>query len=69
MKSCDSSRFWLIVERLIIIENKNLTEIGSDLQEIFVINYNSPLQVLHLAPHILMRGVVTRSFRFDFLTH
>ena len=27
--SCDRSRFWLIVERLITIENKNLTEIGS----------------------------------------
>ena len=28
----DSSRFWLIVERLITIENKSLTEIASDLQ-------------------------------------
>ena len=32
VKSYDSSRFWLIVERLITIENKTLTEIGSDLQ-------------------------------------
>ena len=32
VKSCDSSRFWLIVARLITIENKNRTEIGSDLQ-------------------------------------
>ena len=32
MKSCVSSRFWLIVERLITVKNKNITEIGSDLQ-------------------------------------
>ena len=32
VKSCDPSRFWLIAERLIAIENKNFTEIGSDLQ-------------------------------------
>ena len=32
VKSCDSSRFWLIVERLITLESKNLTEIGLDLQ-------------------------------------
>ena len=32
VKSCDSSRFWLIVEKLTTIENKNVTEIGSDLQ-------------------------------------
>ena len=32
VKSCDSSRFWLIVERLITFENKYLTKIGSDLQ-------------------------------------
>ena len=32
VKSSDSGRFQLIVERLITIESKNLTEIGSDLQ-------------------------------------
>ena len=32
VKSCDSSSFWLIVERLITVENNNLTEIGSNLQ-------------------------------------
>ena len=32
MKSCDSSRFWLIEERLITTEMKNLAEIGSYLQ-------------------------------------
>ena len=32
VKSRDSSRFWLIVEILITIENKSLTEIASDLQ-------------------------------------
>ena len=31
VKSCDS-RFWFMVERLITIENRNRTEIGSDLQ-------------------------------------
>ena len=32
VKLCDSSRFWLIVETLSTIENKNPTEIGLDLQ-------------------------------------
>ena len=32
VKSCDSSRFWSTVERLITIENKNLSKIGSGLQ-------------------------------------
>ena len=32
VKWCDSSRSWLIVERLIITESKTLTEIGVDLQ-------------------------------------
>ena len=32
VKSCDSGRFWLIVKRLITLEDKNLTEIGLDLQ-------------------------------------
>ena len=32
MKSCDPSRFWLIVKRFITLENKNLIEIGSNLQ-------------------------------------
>ena len=32
VKSCDSSRFWLIIERLITFEYENRTEIGSDLQ-------------------------------------
>ena len=32
VKSCDSSKFWFIVERLVTIENKNFTQIGLDLQ-------------------------------------
>ena len=32
VKSCDSSRFWLTAEKLVTTENKNLTEVGSDLQ-------------------------------------
>ena len=32
VKSCVSSRFWLILERLITTENKNLIRIGLDLQ-------------------------------------
>ena len=32
LKSCDSGCFWFNVERLIKNENKNLTEISSDLQ-------------------------------------
>ena len=31
MKLCDSNWFWVIIKRLIKIENKNLTEIASDL--------------------------------------
>ena len=31
-KLCDSSRFWLIVEKLITSENKDLNEMGPDLQ-------------------------------------
>ena len=40
VKSCDSSRFWNIVEKLATIESKNITEISSDLQpkNIFVRN-------------------------------
>ena len=32
VKSCDLSRIWLIVEGLITLESKNLTEIGLYLQ-------------------------------------
>ena len=32
VKSCDSSRFLVILARLITIESKNVTEIGSDFQ-------------------------------------
>ena len=32
VKSRDSSRVWLIVERLITLDSKNLIEIGLDLQ-------------------------------------
>ena len=32
MKSCNSSRFWLIVERLITLESKILIKISLDIQ-------------------------------------
>ena len=46
VKSCNSSWFQHIVERLITIENENLTEIASKFaaQEMFIVNSYKPLR-------------------------